>query len=185
MRGTIPTFGFGPRTRACIYTCIALALLGVGTGRSHLLAVTSLGYLPRRARPLRAIDSSGRPVAVSPGHDRPCLLLFMCLCPDCLRLASQLATLPELRRTGSPEVLGIVRASPKESTEFGLRTGFPGALLADPAGDVHYQYAAGRCPSAWLVNRGGLVFFSQRDATTQGELARELRKWMGPHGGGS
>ena len=122
-----------------------------------------------------AMALNRHPVWVSPGTATRTLLLFFCSCGDCDQLARRLAASPYGLGQGLV-VIGVLDSSPQQGQRFQEETRFPGMLLVDPNGQVKRQYEAGRCPSAWFVDRGGRLRM-QHDHVSWPVLQQQLALW--------
>jgi peroxiredoxin len=132
----------------------------------------------RRAASFEAVDLLDHELSVSPGEGHSTLLLFLCQCDRCRRLASHLRQISRLQMPDAPQVIGILRAGRDEAAIFQKSTQFPGILLLDSTGEIHDQYGAGRCPNAWFVNMGGSVYSSRNQPTELRMLEAELASWL-------
>jgi hypothetical protein len=151
--------------------CLALLLIG-----SSLTALLATGARKgQAAETFRAMDLQGNEVVFTPGEGRHCLLLFFCMCADCHTLARQLARSPGVTRLDL-QVIGVVHATRQGTAQFRSATGFPGALLADPEGEVHARYRGNPCPTACFIDPGGTIHI-RKPRVCWGQLSDSLGAW--------
>lgn len=167
--------------RPGIATCAGLAAVA---GLAAAVSYASWWVLRPAAAPaalpggnFRAPDLQGRDVAVSPGREARCLLLFFCPCQNCRALARGLRLSGALRGRPDIRVVGVLHASPGQARAFNEETGFPGQLLVDEMGSVSEAYGVEQCPDGWLVRRGRAEHLSSGTRLGLGRLREGIRSW--------
>jgi peroxiredoxin len=105
---------------------------------------------------LKAVED-GAPLQLQAMRPRPTLICFFCGCELCAAVAKELAR----PREQKPEVVAIFSApelcTPEGAKGFRAKTGFRGAILADPGGRVAAAWDSVECPRCWAVDGNGMI----------------------------
>jgi peroxiredoxin len=167
--------------RSCVMFLRVLALLAV------LATAVTKGLSPRspvlagKGNPsegnFRASDLQGRDIAVSPGLEARCVLLFFCPCGNCRTLARDLRLSGVLRQRPDIRLVGVLHAAPVQARAFYEETGFPGQLLVDEMGAASDQYGVLQCPDVRLLRHGKTSHLDRAKNMDGWRLIERIRSW--------
>jgi peroxiredoxin len=120
---------------------------------------------------LEVLGKPGEHVSLAGLRGRPVLLVFNCGCKLCYDFNHALvAAAPKLP---DAQFIGVMMNhwsyAPNQIRNFRETTGFRWPLLMDNKSHTTIEYHSTACPRAWLIDRDGIIRYSNEDNTAAPE----------------